>query len=617
MEQQVLDQFREITHFDDETEGEKVERLLNVCNWNLETALARYFDNDFPQLFDEVSNTATTTNSSLNEPLFTSDSINSNLGNSNFNPIMSNNDPFMSTDFIGNTGSIPLPLENFLFTDTVLPKLQRAMPISNKWKFQLGLLKKDTVTVKRSKFFTSIIFLLMLMPKFLFLTGYYLNKLLGNFAPGLLRILGFGDDDSDNVFPAGPIYNTVEEVSGYKIDEYITEKAFNGQEEEKGKLEKLELPIFKGEFNEAYEEARSNFKWLCVLLFNSKSPSTEKLIVDMLTDEIFINFIKKYDIVLYVGDICYPEPFEVAKTYKATQLPYLLLIANVSLTGLSTPEFSIVSKYSKLAIHLKSEKSTTKICKKLDRIVSKYEPQLISQRFDKQEMDFARILREQQDLAYQESLLKDKQNQELKEQLKRQEELEIAKIIEKQNKLQAIKYHNSEILINYINNHYRRDSTKFTKGEYTTIQFRSQNGNRFIRKFLKNETLLDIFMYVASKHLIDKLLIDKDFDCISEEDGSIDLSTIESEDELLEYFSKYEFKFVNIDNIDELNSQLKINFDLVSPMPRLKLEPELKELNKVNELWPNGSLLIEMNEEEDEEDEDEEEENVVGDDNEH
>ncbi|GME98938.1 unnamed protein product [Ambrosiozyma monospora] len=48
-----LAQFKEFTGYDESTEQEKVLKLLTVCNWNLEVAIPRYFDKDFPSLFDD------------------------------------------------------------------------------------------------------------------------------------------------------------------------------------------------------------------------------------------------------------------------------------------------------------------------------------------------------------------------------------------------------------------------------------------------------------------------------------------------------------------------------------------------------------------------------------
>lgn len=584
-EQNVLDQFEEITNYDRENESSKVLRLLTVCNWNLEVAIARYFDNDFPQLFDEIA-------SQHQIPpvpnVSTSGSVSGMLATPTHSLTGSDNGGVGSDDIFRAPMPVPpMSQANFLFPfpeEAFIPKLHRALPISNKWKFQAGLINSasEKKSLKYNKILTPIVFLLMLMPKFLLLIGYGLNRLFGNFAPKLFRILGLREEEDD--LPAKPVYNTNEEISKYNINEYIHRVA--GKE--------VSLPIFKGEFNAAFDEARNNFKWLCIVLFNSRSKSSEKLITEVLASDLFINFVKSNDVILYVGDVSYPEPFEVAQTYSALGLPYLALVANVSSTGLTHPEFSYVCKYNRLLSGFEdgngSLNSTSKLCKKLNRIVSKYEPQLVAQRYDKQEAECSRIIREQQDSAYQESLFKDMQREQERKKRQLEEEKKLQSEREEKLKIEQQALKRRENIIRYINSSYKRDCNSWNRGDFTTIQFRTNQGQRFIRKFAKNETALDVFMYVSAKKLIDEMI----------ESDDNDLST---EEEVLQHFTDYLFKF----NEDTDLEKKSFSFDLISPMPRLKLQPTPVALNQFKEIWPNGSLLIEKGDE-DEEDEDDDEE---------
>ena len=139
-EQNVLDQFEEITNYDKENESTKVLRLLTVCNWNLEVAIARYFDNDFPQLFDEVNSQGQIPLSSMSTPASASNTV----ATPTHSIAGSDNIGAAEDDFF----RAPLPIPpttqtNFLFPfpeDAFIPKLHRALPISNKLKFQAGLI---------------------------------------------------------------------------------------------------------------------------------------------------------------------------------------------------------------------------------------------------------------------------------------------------------------------------------------------------------------------------------------------------------------------------------------------------------------------------------------------
>ncbi|ODQ48423.1 hypothetical protein PICMEDRAFT_70060 [Pichia membranifaciens NRRL Y-2026] len=598
-EQNVLDQFEEITNYDKENESTKVLRLLTVCNWNLEVAIARYFDNDFPQLFDEVNSQGQIPLSSMSTPASASNTV----ATPTHSIAGSDNIGAAEDDFF----RAPLPIPpttqtNFLFPfpeDAFIPKLHRALPISNKWKFQAGLINSvsNKNTYKYSRLLTPFVFLLMLMPKVLLFLGYGLNRLFGNFAPKLFRILGLRAEEDD--FPSKPVYNADEQLSSYDVHKYIDD--FLGKE--------ISLPIFKGEFNAAFDEARNNFKWFCVVLFNSESPSSEKLITNFLANDLFVKFIKNNDVVLYVGDVLYPEPFEVGQTYSAFGLPYLALIANVSATGMTHPEFSFVCKYNKLLTGfgsngngIASGSSVSRLCKKLNRLVSKYEPQLVAQRYDKQEAECSRLIREQQDSAYQESLLKDMKRQKEREQKQNEEEEKLRREREEKLRIEQQILKRKECAIRYINEKYDRDCSSWERGDFTTIQFRTNKGQRFIRKFGRDDTALDIFKYVSGKKLIDEMMSSED-------------NEFSTEDEVLQSLKNYPYQF----DEDTEQGNVSFSFDLISPMPRLRLQPVLKKVNQIKEIWPNGSLLIEKgnddddNDDDDDDDDDDDEGNDEGD----
>ncbi|CAI8491887.1 unnamed protein product [Pichia kudriavzevii] len=582
-QQIVLDQFSEITNFDKEKEDKKVLRLLTVCNWNLETAIARYFDNDFPQLLDDhhFSSIYSDTQSfnGNTDSVFTNQSVAPPSNRSSSPPNVS---PFFNPPDISFQASLVNASDELL-----VPKFQRALPINNKWKFQAGLLKPSSEMTKLNPLLTSLVFILMLIPKFFLLLGYGLNRVFGDYAPHLFKFLGLRKDEDD--FPSHPTHNSPDDVAQHDIRKYVAE--ISGKEGEQLP------PIYNGEFNSAFEECRKNLKWFCLILFNSESSSAERIIKEIITNERFVEFIKRNDVVLYLGDVSYPEAYEVGTSYRAYGLPYLSLIANVSLNGLSYPEFSIVCKCQRLLDGFNpttNNNSISKLLKRLNRIIEKYEPQLVTQRFDKQEAEMSRIIREQQDNAYKESLLKDKQRQEEKVKKQLEQDLQISKQLEKESLLKQNKIKAKEYTIRYINNYYIRDDASWVKGEFTTIQFRTNDGKRFVRRFSKNETVFDIFMFVLSKQMINSYINRGVYDNDSDDDGndeeSEEVYEFVEEDDVLEYFKDYPFKYDEVENI-----HLDFEFDLVSPMPRLRLVSNHDPISEVKGIWPNGSLLIEPN----------------------
>ncbi|OWB78273.1 hypothetical protein B5S32_g2463 [[Candida] boidinii] len=668
-----LQQFKEITQYDEETEKDKVIRLLEVTGWNLETSISRYFEKDFPSLANEdfipdqfQSFTSSFNNSNFNpndigglnpsqsssaSSASASASNNRNINNQNHD----NNFASMDTAAFPRTHHANQFQFDTRFVDLV-PKLPKAVPIANSWRFTLAINNRIDNSVLFNSGFNSpnstnpilnkLMFLFLLVPKLFWFIGLGLNKIIGDFYPGLFRILGLREAPND--FPSNPIYlrfppkrplvveeNDEEEESNEKKEEVkeLSEKTLSSLESSTRDVstdsgenysyfkdyinelvgETTDLTIFEGSFNEAFNKSKSELQWLMVILVNSNSDLSKTFVKSYLNNHNFIKFINDNNIILYCGDVAYAEPFEVGKTYRAYSLPYVCLVSNVSATGASHPLMSIVTKYqnfqtllNKASQSAASTSSATtprsdpynvkKLIKSLQRVLDKYEPQLITQRYDKQEADFARLLRQQQDEAYELSLLKDKQRaeerkqKELIESLERQrieDEIKLKLLREEQRKLFIISNIKS-ILIDK-----EEALNNAVKGDYTTIQLRTHHGLRIIRKFLKNDSLYDLFLFAECKLFIHETIHESDSPNKKESDVI---------NELLES--------LDTSNLEILNDYIhEFKFELVSPMPRCKFQPSKDiKLSTEKVLWPNGSILIEKSSYDDEDSSDEDEE---------
>ncbi|QPG76023.1 hypothetical protein FOA43_003409 [Brettanomyces nanus] len=539
-EEEKLQQFKEVTNYDESTEQEKVLKLLRVCNWNLDSACVRYFDNDFPTLLDDE-----TLNHEVNASI-------------NERPPM--RDPFNGAG-IGGSASAGVFDNRFL---DLIPKLPKAVTISNNWKFQIGILHGQNINRGHVSMLAPVVFILMLFPRLLWALGWGLDKLLGSTFPNVFRFLGYRTGPTD--FPRRPLYLTKEEISHYDIKNYIDETLG----------ETSDLPVFRGGFNDAFNRSKSELKWLVCVLLNSQSDTSRKFVKTYLNDERFIEFVKRDQMILYIGDVSYPEPHEVGQVYCAYSVPFISLISNVSATGTTMPMMSVVSKHQSFEGDKRfTPEERRKLMRRLTRIVQRYEPQLIVQRTDKQEADLSRVLREQQDSAYQESLIKDmkKQEQKKRKQIIQQQQLEEEE--RQRESSERRKRLRKAAIYHYYIQKYNRDTSSWIRGEYTTIQLRNNKGQRVIRKFNKEDTTFDVFMFVECR---DYLLAHGD----QSENCAIKVLKADSKDEQTDGPFEYKFKF-----------------DLISPMPRLRLNPDREQfLAEVGELWPNGSLLIEKVDEE-------------------
>lgn len=526
-QREKLTQFKEVTDYKPDTEQEKVLRLLDVCGWNLNTACARYFDNDFPTLLDN-------------------DELNYHREQLDENTVRRRNPT--------PPRQVNIQLDD-RFMD-LIPKLPRATTISNRWKFDVGLLPQKDESNSFS-LLTPVVFVLMLFPRLLWLIGWGLDKILGDTFPRVSRLLGYREAPND--FPSKPIHITKEEISHYNITEYVN-----------GILgDQTDIEISKQSFNEVFKRAKNELRWLMCILINSETDSAKKFIKNYMNDPSFSGFIKSHNVLVYIGDVSFPESHEVGKVYHSYSVPYICLVANVAAIESTLPTMSIVSKYQAFdKFDTLRDYGRSKIIHKFTRVIDRYEPQLVVQRTEKQEVDLARVIREEQDSAYQKSLKMDAQKQAEKkqhaklEQVKKDEELKRQKMIEYKKK------QHGACIAKFIKEKYNRDTSKWEKGKYTTIQLRNEKGGRLIRKFLKDDSVNDIFMLVECQRFIQS----KDKIKNTQEDISLD------------------------------GYQCKFDFDLVSPMPRLRLSEEMTcKIGDVHALWPNGSLLIERTDDESDE----------------
>ncbi|KAI0243711.1 UBX domain-containing protein 10, partial [Massospora cicadina] len=198
------------------------------------------------------------------------------------------------------------------------------------------------------------------------------------------------------------------------------------------------------------------------------------------------------------------------------------------------------------------------IKRKLSLHISRINPQLNSLRQERAEQEAARSLREQQDYAYQQSLLAD---QEKARRLKEQQEAE-ARERDRQN---------HELERNALNAKYRSLYVASLKSKLPSepgpeepgtsrFSIRFANGERVIRRFRSCETVMDLYNFVEA---------------IIPADG-LTPSTPTSESAVSlpqNYVHKFGFRLTSY--------------------PRLVFEPTLDPLKEVENLWPGASLLVE------------------------
>jgi len=528
-EQEKLDQFQMITAFKDE-EYDKVVALLRNNWWNLEVALSKYFDGDLDR---EAARTPPPTEATQTPfPAQTND-----LGYQSTNGFNSHSESTLNqSDFWSqlDTNSENTTLGSY----GMLPQLPIVRPLSNNWKLQPGLNNSSTTgSLLWSQFSSNpILFILLIVPR----TVTLIFTVIG-------YLLSF-------IFPSSPDYLP----EGPSLEKFDFKSHF-----ESTIADKSDIQFFEGDFNEAFQQAKNETRFLLIILIG-ENESSNQFLKKILNNATVSNLIREEHVVVYAGNVNEPQSLELARNLKTIVVPSVYLIGNVASGPNAIASMSILSR-----IPVKSINAFTT---KLRREIEKYKPEFITRKIEQDELNFSRQIKELQDKAYEESLIADKLKQEKRE-AEKQEQLqkEQEEKFKKENKTKFF----ASLLGKYDDDD---DLKELPKGEFTNIRFKLPTGEHIMKKFSKKHTLHDIYSYIALQIHLKSL-------------SNEELEKLESSSKDFDEGYKHEFEF-----------------ELISPFPRFVVPVKTEEFVKdVNQLWPNGNILIEYLVDEDEEEEEEEE----------
>lgn len=457
---------------------------------------------------------------------------------------------------------LPLRSSPVNITGTITRRYHSAMPISSRWKFSPGIAATKSAD-------WSLLWILMCIPNGIFYIVTQIATYLGLVAKPK------GDPVPQTASIGGKTEYNIEDDLSHVLGE-----------------QKCKLALFKGEFNDAYQLSKQEHMFLLTILVNIPAPQSKDVhpktlsFLQAINTDQFSSFVNSKNVLVYMGNVSQAEGNLVAKTYNVSTTPHMSLMANVSSSSSSLGQFSVIKRFDNIST---SAAKVDKLIKRVSLVIESHDPQLVVLRSEKADRDLARIIREEQDQQYQQMLEQDKrlakerEERELQAKIAKQEQEQLEK--KKLMMIQQETERKNNCILHYIQKHL------LNKGQSNTgcrIQFRKPNGQRIVYQFSPDQPIRDLFEYIeASTYLDDHFEGDLD---------NVDLSRAKSEDD-----AQFEFKF---------------KFDLISPMPRLKLEPSSQCIKDTKCLYPNGSLLIENIPEDDDEDEGGEDEDEEDEDNE-
>lgn len=270
---------------------------------------------------------------------------------------------------------------------------------------------------------------------------------------------------------------------------------------------------------------------------------------ETLTDVELLDFLHHHQVLTWGGNIRYTEAFQVSNTLQATTYPFLAIIALQQTAG--SYKMSVIDR-------IEGPVSASSIIRRFNSVIARIGHSLDDLRAERARQEYERRLRQEQEQAYRESLKADQRKQELQERMKHAALKAKQAKAEYQNKRkQFIQY-----LCHHVLNKQVPQDAKTTK-----ISFRLSNGDRVIRQFNGEDTLVSLYEYIEAYSHKNDLAIDEDQDVALPEN----------------YTHQYKFT-------------------MHSPFPKTVIHPDSsKKIADEKGLWPSATLIVDVNEEDNEE----------------
>ncbi|KAI9591464.1 thioredoxin-like protein [Syncephalis fuscata] len=312
-------------------------------------------------------------------------------------------------------------------------------------------------------------------------------------------------------------------------------------------------------YTQALEDGKRDLKFLLIYLHSEEHDNADKFCRTVLTSTQLCDFVDRHQFICWAGDIEDQEAFQVSTTLEATAFPFLAIVA-LHMPGAMSGA-SVLSSSARMTVvdRLDGIMDVNIIINRLQRVVDRYEGQLEAARAERRQREINRILREEQDAAYQASLRADQEKERrARETRERKERIERELKEKTQKRLLYRQYLRAQL----------PDEPLATEENTTRLGIRLPDGHRITRRFRGDERIEHVFAF------IDTLDIDA---------TSLDTS---------------------LHTLPPADYKHHYNFILVSPMPRAEYTADAPEtaIASISAWWPSANLLVERIEEDTDED---------------
>ncbi|KAG0651466.1 UBX domain-containing 10 [Hyphodiscus hymeniophilus] len=167
------------------------------------------------------------------------------------------------------------------------------------------------------------------------------------------------------------------------------------------------LPFYEGGYAQALDVAKKDLKFLLILLISPEHDDTSSFIRDTLLTPDVQSFVAnpENEMILWVGDVRDSEAYQVATALRCNKFPFTGLIAH-------TPQLSSTSM--SVLTRLTGPMPAGTYVAKLQSAITAHSEQLAAVRATRSAQNFERTLREEQDSAYERSLAQDRERARVK-----------------------------------------------------------------------------------------------------------------------------------------------------------------------------------------------------------
>ncbi|KAF2418036.1 UBX domain-containing protein [Tothia fuscella] len=261
-----------------------------------------------------------------------------------------------------------------------------------------------------------------------------------------------------------------------------------------------ELPFQESGYAQALDKAKRELKFLLLVLVSPEHDDTAPFVRETLLSPRVVNYIKDpaNNILLWAGTVQDAESYQISTSMSVTKFPWAGVICHTP--SVSSTAMSVVGRIS-------GPMPPASFLSRLQQPIEKHAPELTRVRQQRQEQDSVRSLREQQDSAYERSLAQDreraKQKKEEAERKQREEDEARRAEMEKENLARNLerwrKWRVSAIA----------PEPSADVKDVVRISLRMPDGERLVRKFAEDAKIEELYAFVECYDILQSGVLDE------------------------------------------------------------------------------------------------------------